>query len=217
MKDSLMSDELFSTDSVDRDSLETSPGIDAEGWYHLQVRDVTPHLEKEQPEDPKNPDGPKKEATPHILLQCEVMMNVKGQSPMGRSLFHRLYTASKGGGPAADGTRNSNIRFLTGIGAMKWQEIDGKQIAVDLETGKPSVTLNTFTRCKGKHFIAKVEFEPPNDPKYKGKYTIPFGRVYQIGDPKVAGVPYNKEIIALETGMAKTGFEGPGSDLPADL
>jgi hypothetical protein len=203
-----MSDDFFGTNGVDRDELDSQPVVDAPGWYHFEVTEVTPEL------DTLNKKG--KERAPCFTLRCTVVHSVEGQSPAGRVLYHRLYVGASGGGPPAEGAIKSNLRFLTGVGALRWVDVDGRTMAVDPVTNKASVGRDTIMRCKGRHFIAPVEKEESKNTEYKDRHVIPFGRAYKIGDPKVSSVPYNKEMIAAVLGESAGSGQG-GEDVPADF
>lgn len=184
-----MSEGLFTTDTVSQDDCQSSGIVNKEGWYHFQIADVKPEL------NPLNADG--NERAPHFVIKAVVVGSSEGQSPAGTMLFHRLFVGKKGGGPPAEGAIKSNIRFLTGVGAMKWSKVGEKMVAVDIDTGKAMVTLDTVNRCKGLQFMADIKLEPGTE-GYKDKYVIQFGEVFQPGDPKVKGVPFNEEVWAAK-------------------
>lgn len=184
---------------VDGDDLVGGDQVDQEGWYHLEIADVVPEL------DTVSDSG--REKTPAVRFDCVVMQSVKGQSPQGSRLFHRIYVAGKGGGPPADGAIKSALRFGLGVGLLKQIEQDGKKITVDAVTNSPKINSETWKRAKGLHFVAKVNKEV--DEKYGDKFQIPFGRCYRPSDPAVAKVPKNKEALAMAESAPASQAEQP--------
>jgi hypothetical protein len=178
------------------DASEISPSdlgggdvIDKEGWYHLEVVDVKNEF------DLLSDKG--KEKSPCVVLTCNVLETVKGQSPAGSKYFHRIYVASKGGGAPAEGAVKSALRFGVGLGLFFVIEKDGREFIVDGSTGSFKIMASTWQRSAGVQFVAKIKLEKSDDPKFPDKYTVPFGRAYDPRDPAVADTPKNKEALKM--------------------
>jgi hypothetical protein len=106
--------------------------VDKEGWYHFEIDDVKNDLGKLNDKgDPRSP---------CIVLQMTVLESVKGQSPAGSKLFHRIYVGSKDG-PPAEGAIKSACRLGVGLGILVLKTIGDKDVPVsswliDRKTGK---------------------------------------------------------------------------------
>lgn len=191
----------YDGESYDSESLRGSSNVvDKEGHYHFEIVDVKPEL------DVLNAQGHPK--SPAICFHCNVLHSVAGQSPAGHMLFHRIYLASKGGGPPAEGAAKSGLRFGLGLGLLKYTERDGREIVVEAGTGQSRIRASLWQQAKGKQFIAQVKLEK-GEGDYKDKYTIPFGEVYYPADPKVVDVPKNAEALAMIGIIAAKGSSSP--------
>ena len=182
-------DDLFyDGDSYDSESLKGgSNSVDKEGWYHFEITDVKLEL------DTLTTSGQKK--SPAILFTCMVMQPVEGQSPSGSLLWHRIYLASKEGGPPAEGAVKSALRFGLGLGILKYAQKDDREIVVDAASGQSRIGKGVWLGAKGKQFVSHVKLEK-GEGNYKDKYVIPFGESYHPADPKVVDVPKNTEALA---------------------
>jgi hypothetical protein len=163
--------------------MESSPVVDMKGWYHFEVASVTCDL------GVTNQQG--NVQSPHVLVKCTVVHTVPGQSPAGRTLYHRLTVGGRGGGPPSDGAKKATLRFLEGCGVVRWGNVDGQPSLVDSETGSDDLDVATFERLRGRHFIAYIDEQPSNDPKYGPRFAIPYGRSYSMTDERVADKPRN--------------------------
>lgn len=185
---------------VSGEDLGGAGSIKQEGWYHFEVTDVVAELETV---------GKKgAEKSPAVRMDLTVLESVNGQAPAGAKHWQRLYVGAKGGGPAAEGSRNNVLRFGLGIGILK--EVDGgagEKAIVDAVTGSSKINMETLRRAKGKQCVGKIELT--KDDKYGDKYEIQFARVYAVDDPSVAGV--SKNLAALQMiGMGHVGAGGGG-------
>lgn len=183
-------DFAFDGGEVNASELMTGDIVDKEGWYHFEVVNVKNDF------DLLNDQG--KPKSPCVVLTCNVLAGEKGKSPAGSKYFHRIYVASKEGGAAADGARNSALRFGLGIGLLKGMEKDGVDVVVDAATGSTRIPANIWAKAVGKQFVAKIALEKAEEgSKFKDKYQVPFGRVYHPLDPAVESCPKNSEALAM--------------------
>jgi len=174
---------------VGSEDLGGAGSIKQEGWYHFEVTDVVAELETV---------GKKGgEKSPSVRLDLTVLETVKGQAAAGAKHYHRLYVGAKGGGPAADGSRNNVLRFGLGLGLLKEVETDGRHSIVDAVSGSASINMATLLRAKGMQCCAKIELQKDDTGKYGDKYEIPFSRVYTVDHPEVAKVAKNKAALAM--------------------
>lgn len=179
----------IATDGFDCGDLESGGLVETEGWYHFEVSDVKAHLESIKEDGSEN--------TPNILFTLTVLHSLKGQSPANSRLFHRVYVGSKGGGAPADGSIKSMIVFGCGLGLLKQVERDGRKVAVDAQTGQPKLSVAMWLRAKGLQCVGKVEKEEDKSGQYKPRFVLPFGRVYQPNDDRVAHVAKNTDALKL--------------------
>ena len=183
----------FDSSDVDEKELDTSGFLDQEGWYHFEITKVELNLGLVDDEN--------KENTPHILVTCKSLNSVKGQSPPGSVLWHRIYVGAKGGGPAKQGSIDSMFRFGIGCGLLKWgkaQNPDGstKSIPVLASTGSSKFPVGTWKTIVGAQFIAQVAKEKqPEGSTYKPKFAIPMGKAYRPDHPDVSHVAKNLEAL----------------------
>jgi len=202
------SEALFTGGAVTKDDIASDNFVDVAGFYHFQVQEVIPDLATQ------NQDGQPK--TPVVKVKCVVRHTLEGQSPVGKILYHDLYVGAKGGGPPPQGSQKNVYTFLVGMGVMAFKEVDGRTIPVDAETGEADVSVTMIRKCVGRHFIAKVDQEKDqtdvHGKTYKGKFKIPFSRVYLPGSPEVEKVPYNK--AAVEADKSNGGFSGASGGSP---
>lgn len=182
-------DQEFDTSDTTEKDLESGGMVDLEGGYHFEVDKVEFNLGL------LSDDG--KEQSPHLLVTCTVLESVKGQSPAGSKLFHRIYVAQKDGSPAKKGSIESMERFASGVGVMRWADVGGQRRLVSSLTGKTALKLREFTGAVGKQFCGFVKKEASNDPKYKDKprYVLPMGRAYHPAHPDVSHVPKNADAL----------------------
>jgi hypothetical protein len=185
-------DENFEFDSSEstEDVLDSGGFIDAEGWYHFEITKVEFHL--------GSLDDKGKENTPHILVTCKSLNNVKGQCPPGSLMWHRIYVAQKDGSAAKQGSIDSMYRFGIGCGLLKWgKNAKGAAIPVLAKTGLPKIPMASWKDAIGSQFIAIVKKEKPQPgTDYGPKYQIPMGRAYRPDHPDVSHVHKNLEALA---------------------
>lgn len=187
------------------DDLGGGDTVDKEGYYHFEISDVKLEL------DTLSSQGDEK--SPGVCFHMLVLETSPKQSPIGARHFHRLYVAGAGGKPPADGSVKSALRFGLGLGLLAEKvNDDGTSVIVDKATGSTRIPSSVWMRAKGLQCIAKIKFEKGTG-KFGDKYTIPFGRVYQVDDPSMADVPKNKEAMAMlgKTAPAKTAGGGPAT------
>lgn len=183
----------FDSSDVDEKELDTSGFLDQEGWYHFEITKVELHLGLVDAEN--------KENTPHILVTCKSLNSVKGQSPPGSVLWHRIYVGAKGGGPPKQGSIDSMFRFGVGVGLMKWakkQNTDGttKSVLVLASNGSTKVPPAVWKSVVGAQFIAQVAKEKQQEgTNYKPKFAIPMGKAYRPDHPDVSHVAKNLEAL----------------------
>lgn len=188
-------DENFEFDSsdIDEKELDTSGILDQEGWYHFEVTKVDLHLGL------LDEDG--KENTPHINVTCRSLNSVRGQSPAGSILWHKIYVGAKGGGPPKQGSIDSMFRFGVGVGLMKWvkkQNPDGteKAVLVLASTGSTKVPPAVWKTIVGAQFVAQVQKEKQQEgSNYKPQFKIPMGKAYRPDHPDVSHVQKNVEAL----------------------
>lgn len=176
----------FDGGGMSADDVGGSAFLNKEGWYHFEVTDVVKDL------GTLNDKG--KEKTPTLKVELAVMCTVPGQCPANTRHIHRINMASKGGGPAAEGSVKSAMRFALGAKLIKEVTDGDKTSLVDAKTGSPKINVDTFMRLKGMHLIAKIKYQPPKD-DFGEKWEIDFGRVYLPDDEFVAEVPKNVDIL----------------------
>lgn len=175
----------FSADDIDPDEAEKGGGfVDKPGKYHLEI-----NLVKFDGGGKIKDDG--EPATPCLTLQMTVLHSVKGQSPAGARLFHRVYFSDK---------ENSH-KLITKLGLRLGLLVkrDGK--AIDPASGTTRIVPSLFKRAEGLQCIAEVRME-----EYKGKEQakIPFNDVWGVTHPDVADVPKSGEHLALIGVAAKS-------------
>jgi hypothetical protein len=185
-------DETFEFDSSEstEDVLDSGGFIDAEGWYHFEVTHVDFNL--------GSLDEKGKENTPHILVKCKSLNNVKSQCPPGSLLYHRIYVAQKDGSAAKQGSIDSMYRFGIGCGLLKWgKNAKGAAVPVLAKTGLPKIPMVSWKDAVGSQFIAMVKKEKPQPgSEYAPKFAIPMGRAYRPDHPDVSHVHKNLEALA---------------------
>lgn len=162
--------------------------VDKEGYYHFEIADVVNEL------DAVSEKG--KAKAPAVRFDLLVLHSVPNQSPSGCRHFHRIYLGTNEGGPPAAGSQKSALRFGLGLGILREVEKDGKKSIVDAKTGSSRITLGTWHEAKGRQCIGKIVFKPAEG-QYQASYELPFGRVCQVDDPSVAGVPKNRDALAM--------------------
>jgi hypothetical protein len=206
-------DENFEFDSsnVDEQDLDTSGLLDQEGWYHFEVTKVEMELGL------LDADG--KDNTPHIVVTCKSLNNVRNQSPPGSVLWHRIYVGAKGGGPAKQGSIDSMFRFGIGCGLFKWgkiQNADGssKSVPVLATTNSQKFPLSVWKSVVGAQFIGQVVKEKQQEgSNYKPKFVLPMGKAYRPDHPDVSHVQKNVE--ALEAIGIKVSTTSPATEAKA--
>jgi len=183
----------FDSSDVDEKELDTSGFLDQEGWYHFEITKVELHLGLVDAEN--------KENTPHILVTCKSLNSVRGQSPPGSVLWHRIYVGAKGGGAPKQGSIDSMFRFGVGVGLLKWakkQNADGttKSVLVLASNGSTKVPPAAWKTTVGAQFIAQVAKEKQQEgSNYKPKFAIPMGKAYRPDHPDVSHVAKNLEAL----------------------
>lgn len=200
----------FDTDGVDATKVgnETSMMIDKPGKYHVEVTSAKNYLE--------TVDDKGNATSPHCLIIMTVLHSTPNQSPEGYRLIARAFIAGKGGGGREQWQTDSTMNLLIGAGLVKEQ--DG--IFIDPETGSRKLNWKTWPqRLQGKQYVADVhvnrskETNADGSPKYADRFELPFGRgLYQVDDPKVAGVPKNKLALQL---IGKAPLEQKPANQPA--
>lgn len=200
--------------------------VDIPGWYHFEVVSVKCDFSD------KTQQG--KDQAPHVQFRFVVMQSKQNQSPAGRALSQRMNVGGYQGKPMHESVVKANLAFLETLGVLKWSpnaEAPGGFELVDAETGSTDLDTNTFFRCKGKHFIARVQkAKPYNKPgedeaqEHPDRYEIPFFRIYSMEDPAVADQPRNEEAYKLAKangfGTPSNGFSRPAApkaDVPEDF
>ncbi len=179
---SLNSDE-FDDDEIDKSANE----IDAEGWYILKCTKVIDETERF-------------DKTPSICFNFSVTGTVDGQSPIGSMLYHRIYVATKGGGPPSEGARKMLIKLAMRAGLLKKVKgEDGKLIRVNAATGSRRMDVDMWMKMSQKELVAKATKE--EDSKYGDKYRVEYSDFFQLDSPKVA----TRKVVRdrLGTGNAK--------------
>jgi hypothetical protein len=198
----------IATDGFNSDELDSGGElVDREGAYHFEITDVKPEL------DTVREDG--NDNTPNILFTLTVLETVKGQSPAGSRLWHRIYVGSKGGGPPADGSIKSMIVFGKGLRLLKDIEHNGKKIAVDAQSGQPKLSLALWMRAKGLQCIGNVKKEEDKTGQYKTRYGLPFGRIYHPHDERIAHVAKNADALKM-LGPVETAKSDKATPNPAE-
>ena len=201
----------FDSSNVDENDLDTSGLLDQEGWYHFEVTKVEMELGLI--------DADNKENTPHIVVTCKSLNTVRGQSPPGSVLWHRIYVGAKGGGPAKQGSIDSMFRFGIGCGLFKWHKIqnaDGstKSVPVLATTNSQKFPLAVWKSVVGAQFIAQVVKEKQQEgSNYKPKFVLPMGKAYRPDHPDVSHVQKNVE--ALEAIGIKVSTVAPTTEAKA--
>jgi len=170
------------TSGVDGNELGSSM-LNKEGTYHMEVTDVTTDY------DLTNKSGDPK--SPAVVFQMTVLESVENQSPAGTKFYHRVYVANKEGGPPKEGAIKAAMRFGIGLGVIEVQE---DATCVDSKTKARKINTDTWKRAKLRQCIAPIEFEEGTG-DYKGKYVIPFGRVYNPFDESYNHVPKSKDSL----------------------
>lgn len=158
--------------------------VDKPGWYHWEVADVKKDLRY------VNDKGNKQ--APYVRFDLVVLCADKpGQSPVGARHSHKIYLGGSGGGPPADGSRDSAIRFGIGLGLLK--EVDGS--IVDVATGLPTWKPSLWDKAKEMQIVSNL-VKKAGDERFGDSFEIPFGRVYQVDDPHVADI--KKDVNAMK-------------------
>lgn len=170
------------TEGVDSSKVSSHIVVDSTGKYHFRIADVKPRLE------PVNQNGSPRRLD--ILVTCEVLESVAGQSPAGSLYFHTIPLTVKGGGPPDDWAKERLSAFLCGVGVLSAQ---GSEV-IDPETG--TTKINSKTLCDRianvKQFVGNIKCDKSDDPQYADKYELLRGRgAFQVDDPAVADVPKN--------------------------
>lgn len=173
---------------VDSSKIGSHINVDKPGKYHFQISGVRPRPERvSERGDPRRPD---------ILITCDVLESVPGQSGKGAIYFHSLAVGGKGGAAPEDWVKESFSNFLCGIGVLVIR--DG--VVIDPETGGPQVNMKTICQRiqATQQFIGDIKLNKSDDPKYSDKYELTFGRgAFQVDDPAVASVPKNAAALKL--------------------
>ncbi len=186
-------DFAFDGSEYSRDDIASGDSVDKEGWYHFEVVNVKNEL------DTLGDGG--KEKSPCIVLTMNVLETVKGQCPAGSKYFHRVYVAAKGGAAPKEGAVKSALRFGLGLNLLEAMEKDGREVIVDAATKSTRIPASIWQRAMGRQCIAKIVLEKSDNPQFKDKYAIQFGRAYHPLDPSVADVAKNKEALAMLGGQ----------------
>lgn len=169
----------FAVDTAEGDAgaVEGGRQIDKVGDYHLEIARVECKSEAGK--------------TPSINLMCSVLATKPGQSPVGSIVFHDLWVNDK------EHNRNVLSKFAIAIGLARPEVRDGKVVAVDPTTNSTRIGRAAWESAKGLQFVAHVQHEKSEDPRYQDKYKIDNRNVYHVHDPKVADVPKDVEAASL--------------------
>jgi hypothetical protein len=174
----------WDTDDVNPDEVEKSTAmIDKEGKYHCEIMTVHKELETE--------DANGEPRTPSIRFDLQVLHSVKGQSPKGSRLYHRLYFSDK------EFARDQALKLALRLGLMVKR--NGK--AIDPHTGTGRITPELFERAEGLQVVCEVKEEMYRDKK---QYRVPFNEFFLVSDERVKAVPKDPDSLALvKGGVAK--------------
>lgn len=186
--------------------------VDKPGFYHFSVS-------AEPRPMPYEKDDMSKQRKPDILLTCEVLCSVLGQSPAGSVHFHNLILGGKGGGAVDQWDMKKTLNLLVGLGILKVQGED----VIDPETSSTKVNARTLAaRINAvKQFCGKLEMGQAGDKKdaagnivgkYEARLEFPWGRgCFPVTSPDVAHVPKNLEAIKA------AGIEMPTAGVKVNL
>lgn len=178
----------FDNDGVDTEKLGSTLKVNKKGIYHFNIVDAKPRMDR------VGDNG--KERFPDILVTCEVLESVPGQSGKGSLYYHELRVAGKGGSAPEDWIRVALCNFLTGLGILVVK--DDK--VIDPETGTTKVNIQTLAaRIKAVgQFIGDIKQNKSDDPNFDDKYELSFGRgAFRVDDPAVESVPKNVAALKL--------------------
>lgn len=202
----------FAVDTADSDAGAVEGGlkINKVGDYHFEIARVECCSEAGK--------------TPSINLMCVVLATKPGQSPVGSVVYHDLWVNEK------EHNRNVLSKFAIAIGLANPEIRDGKTVAVDPANGTTRIGRAAWESAKGLQFVAHVQKEKSDDPRYEDKFKIDNRNVYSVHDPKVASVPKDTEAASLipvpqhflvslakETPAAGQGHQHPASKPVAAL
>lgn len=192
------------SEGVDSAGLDSAVVVDRPGKYHFEIVAVRSQLDRYRDNDMTKPQYP------HLLVICEVLESVPGQSPAGTIYFHELAFAGKGGGPFTEQevrTKKEPVfAFLKGIGL--YADEGGKLINTITKSTRVAPG-ELVKQLQGRQFIGHIKDESwKND---KGE-TIPTFRLkygkgaFAVGDERVADVPKCKaKLDEIGMGHVSTG------------
>jgi len=174
----------FDVNAEEGDAASTEGGrrIDKTGDYHLEV--VKSECRSEAGR------------TPSVNFMCAVLHTHPNgkQSVAGSIIFDDLWVNSN---PHNVAVLN---RFGITLGLLRAEMRDGKKIGVDPHNGSDKWNCKLIfaeENVKGLQFIARVQLEKSEDPRYEDKFKIDHRHVYHVHDPRVADVPRNVEAASL--------------------
>lgn len=200
-----MSTDVFSDDyemetgDIDSGDLDTGGGVKKAGKYHFEIRNIVDMREECQA----------KEKTPYLRVDCQVLASGEGCSPVGTMLFHRIWLTDK--------SRKVNVKWLKNLGAAaEVGEGDDKRWSDTTAGGdKPlPITIGTFKRTLGYHFVCDVQMEEDEDGKYPAKAVIPYANVLHPFSEDAEDYP--RDIPALKS----AGYHPPSDEntsIPDDI
>lgn len=205
-------------EGVDPNKVSSHVTVDKPGKYHFGIVDVRPRLERSTDRGSQRRQD--------ILVTCEVLESVSGQSPRGSLYFHSIPLSSKGGAALDDWGRERLSAFLIGIGILRKSE--GNSV-IDPETGSTAVNARTIPERLQRvaQFIGNIRLVKSDDDQYPDRYELDRGRgAFLVDDPSVIDVPKSisalkaigKEFAAAPAATAKTPAKGTGrrSTKPSD-
>ena len=189
-----MSEDSFDDDfpevdveGVDSEKISSHVNVDKTGKYHFDIVDVRPRLERNTDRG-----GQRRQ---DILVTCEVLESVPGQSPRGSLYFHSIPLSSKGGAVIDDWGRERLSAFLVGIGILRKGE--GTSV-IDPETGTTAVNARTIPdRIRAvAQFVGHIKLVKSDDDRYPDKFELDRGRgAFAVDDPAVLDVPKNANAL----------------------
>lgn len=187
---------------VDPSKVGSHIAVDKPGRYHFGISEVRARLERTT--DRGN------QRRPDILVVCEVLEGVPGQSGKGALYFHSMPIAGKGGTAAEGWVMESLSNFLCGIGVLVKK--DGQ--IIDPATNSTRIDMRSLCDriAAAKQFVGDIKCNKSDDPQYPDKYELTFGRgAFQVDADEVAGVPKNVaalKLIGKESAAAPAGGAG---------
>lgn len=163
-------DQQVNASGLGDNALEDSgPGFSAEGFFHFQITDI--------------------EKTQYNSLQFKMeCLAGTDKSQVGKTLYTFVALSGKDGAVLSDKQLRIIMRFAYGLGLVSKQDV-----------GRPNVVI-PWSRALNTQCIGEVSFQPGSDKpgggRYKDRYALAYGRVWQVTDPAVSEVPKDTESLA---------------------